>query len=610
MASSSSHPGTIEYSGSAAFNLATILQAAQSLSSEIEFDKLLPPLLCTLLKHTEADKGVLLLPDEQVWTVAAIAVRDQPVRLESSVLSSSLEIPQTLIDQVKSSLQSLEIVALVEQSDPYFAQQRPNRLLCTPILRHGRLVAILYLENHATIEANHRLELLNFFCNQAAISLENARLYQQSQEQQQYLRSLYDGVEHLIFVIDVLPDREVRWLGWNAPTEKATGIKSADIFGKAPEEIFGENEGKKVRQNMMNCLEVGAVITYEECLTFNEELTWWLTTLNPLRDENDQIYRIIGTTMSITNLKRTESALRESEAKFQQKANDLEYAMGDLQQAQLQMVQSEKMASLGNLVAGVAHEINNPLGFLNGSINNAKDYVKDLIGHLGLYQQHYPNAVAPIRENAEEIDLEFVREDLPKLLRAMQGATERIKSMSTSLRTFSRSDTEHKVKANLHDGLDSTLLILKYRLKANEFRPEIEMIRDYGDLPLIECFPGQLNQVFMNILANAIDAHDEVAQGTPLAELQANPQKITIQTQKMPENWVEIRLKDNSKGMTDDVKTRVFDHLFTTKGVGKGTGLGLAIARQIIVENHGGTLEVQSELGQGTEFMIRLPLGE
>jgi signal transduction histidine kinase len=279
-----------------------------------------------------------------------------------------------------------------------------------------------------------------------------------------------------------------------------------------------------------------------------------------------------------------------------------------LEESQLQIVQNEKMATLGNLVAGVAHEINNPVGFLNGSISNAKDYVKDLREYLDTYQQQQPPTGA-VAELAQEIDLEFLLEDLPKLIDSMKGATDRIKGISTSLRTFSRADTEHKVSAKLHEGLDSTLLILKYRLNANEHRPAIKVIRNYDEIPEIDCFPGQLNQVFMNILANAIDMFDEMAQQTTFEKLENNPQQITIQTALLSEqNAVEIRISDNGKGMNEEVKSKIFDHLFTTKDVGKGTGLGLAIARQIVLEKHDGRLEVQSELGQGTEFSIFLPV--
>ena len=272
-----------------------------------------------------------------------------------------------------------------------------------------------------------------------------------------------------------------------------------------------------------------------------------------------------------------------------------------------QLVQNEKMASLGNLVAGVAHEVNNPIGFLKGSINNTKEYIQDLIAHLELYQQHYPQPAAAIADNAADIDLEFLIADLPQLLDAMTGATERIKSISTSLRTFSRADTDYKVTANLHEGLDSTLLILKYRIKANEKRPAIIIEQEYGDIPPIKCFPGQLNQVFMNILANAIDMFDEMAQTQTFAELAAHPQQITISTQAIA-NQVYIRIKDNGKGISPEIIPRVFDHLFTTKGVGKGTGLGLAIARQIVEEKHGGKITLNSALGQGTEFLISLPV--
>lgn len=311
-----------------------------------------------------------------------------------------------------------------------------------------------------------------------------------------------------------------------------------------------------------------------------------------------------GDRVELLNLLCTQAAISLENARLYQQAQT--YAQ-QLEQSQLQIVQSEKMASLGNLVAGVAHEINNPIGFLKGSIRNGIDYVQDLLEHLALYQQHYPDSVEPIQAHAEEIDLDFLSEDLLKLLDSMKGATDRIKSISTSLRTFSRADTAHKVSANLHEGIDSTLLILKYRLKANERRPAIEVIKDYGEVPAIDCFPGQLNQVFMNILANAIDMFDEVAQTRSFAELKANPQQVTIRT-KILQNQLQISISDNGSGISEEVKAQVFDYLFTTKGVGKGTGLGLAIARQIVEEKHGGSLTVQSEMGRGTEFCIHLPV--
>jgi len=304
-----------------------------------------------------------------------------------------------------------------------------------------------------------------------------------------------------------------------------------------------------------------------------------------------------------------QSLTHHLEVRVDERTTELQMALEELSRSRLQLVQNEKMSTLGSLVAGVAHEINNPLGFLSGSVKNAKDYMQDLLRHLELYQKHYPDPVVSLRTHAKAIDLDFLCEDLPKLLNSMQNATDRIKAISTSLRTFSRADINHKEVFNLHEGIDSTLLILKYRLKANKRRPEIRVIRDYGELPPIECFPSQLNQVFTNILANAIDMFDEAAQQSSFTDLKEKPQKITIHTTVVPERKaIEIHIGDNGRGMTDNVKARIFDHLFTTKGVGKGTGLGLAIAYQIVTETHGGSLEVKSKLGQGTEFSIQLPI--
>lgn len=302
----------------------------------------------------------------------------------------------------------------------------------------------------------------------------------------------------------------------------------------------------------------------------------------------------------IGDRRRAESALRASEARLIEQKEQLEKTLEELQQAQVHLVNSEKMSSLGQLVAGVAHEINNPVGFISGNLFYVKGYVQDLLKHLRLYQQHYPNPTAEIIDNAAEIDVEFMTDDLMKMLSSMKMGTDRIEQISISLRNFSRSDQSSKAHFNIHEGIDSTLLILKHRLKATKNRPEIKLIQEYGELPLVECYPGQLNQVFMNLLANAIDALEEdnnQRQGT-----------IRIRTEVIDDNWVAIYIADNGPGMTPEVQQQLFNALFTTKAVGKGTGLGLSISYSIVVEKHGGKLSCKSAPGQGAEFAIELPI--
>lgn len=280
-----------------------------------------------------------------------------------------------------------------------------------------------------------------------------------------------------------------------------------------------------------------------------------------------------------------------------------------LQHAQTRMIQSEKMSALGELVAGVAHEINNPVGFITGNIAIAEDYFTELIELLDLYEQQFPHPGAEIIEKMQEIDLRALKKDIPELVSSMREGTDRILSLSTSLRTFSRSDMFAKVPFNIHDGIDSTLRILKHRLKANDCRPDIHIIKKYADLPTVDCYPGQLNQVFMNILANAIDALDESSVGQPYEAILKNPKTITIRTKMNPENsTVLIGIRDNGSGIPEKVKHHVFEYLFTTKPVGRGTGLGLSISHQIVVEKHSGQLTCVSEPGEGTEFIVEIPI--
>ncbi|MEB3215502.1 MAG: response regulator [Nostocales cyanobacterium 94392] len=298
---------------------------------------------------------------------------------------------------------------------------------------------------------------------------------------------------------------------------------------------------------------------------------------------------------------------RTLEQQVEKRTAELTQSLQQLKHTQLQMIQSEKMSALGNLVAGIAHEMNNPLGFISATLKQAKPSIGDIIEHLQLYQQSLPSPSEEILEHAEEIDLDYSIQDLSKMIDSMLMACDRIQNISNSLRTFSRGDRDYKQSFNLHEGIESTILILKHRLKANENRPAIEIFTEYGDIPNIECFPGQLNQVFMNILANAIDALDESNTGRSFEDITANPNQITITT-FVADKQVKIIIADNGIGMSEEVKQHIFDHLFTTKGVNKGTGLGLAIAQQIIVDKHDGEIDCLSNLGEGTKFVISLPI--
>jgi two-component system NtrC family sensor kinase len=296
-----------------------------------------------------------------------------------------------------------------------------------------------------------------------------------------------------------------------------------------------------------------------------------------------------------------------AETALNKKATELESTLAELHRAQMQLVQTEKMSSLGQLVAGVAHEINNPVGFIHGNLNHVEAYVNDLLGLIRLYREAYSEPERHIQEVEEEIDFDFLKTDLPKTLISMKGGTDRIQDIIKSLRMFSRLD-EAAVKAvDLHEGIDSTLVILGNRLKANGSHVAIEVVKNYGDLPLVECYAGQLNQVFMNILGNAIDALE--SRRLNASEADAAP-AITITTRPLKAEEIEIRIADNGPGVPEDVQPRLFDPFFTTKPVGKGTGMGLSISYQVITETHQGTLRVtssQAEADRGTTFIITLP---
>ncbi|PZO55362.1 MAG: PAS domain-containing sensor histidine kinase [Phormidesmis priestleyi] len=300
---------------------------------------------------------------------------------------------------------------------------------------------------------------------------------------------------------------------------------------------------------------------------------------------------------AINNARQTAEALSE----------ELNSALSQVQQTQLQMVQQEKLSSIGQLVAGIAHEINNPVNFIHGNLTYTQTYVKDLLGLVQLYQSSYPRPTDKITTEIEAIDLAFLSEDLPKMLNSMTLGTERIRGIVLSLRNFSRKDEAACKSVDIHEGLESTMLILQHRLKAVTERPAVEILRDYGELPLVECYPSQLNQVFMNILANALDAMEETNVGRSYEEIETRPNQITLRTRLVSEQWIEIAIADNGSGIPEAIRSRIFDPFFTTKPAGKGTGLGMSISYQIITQHHQGKLSCACLPNQGTEFTIQIP---
>ncbi|MCC3586391.1 response regulator [Microcoleus sp. PH2017_30_WIL_O_A] len=294
--------------------------------------------------------------------------------------------------------------------------------------------------------------------------------------------------------------------------------------------------------------------------------------------------------------------LRNATGIMEQRTKELNEALENLKQAKTHLVQGEKMSALGHLVAGVAHEINNPVNFIHANLNPVKEYTEYLLDFVQLYQKHYPNPVPEIQTRAEEIDLKFLQSDLVKILNSMKIGTDRIRELVLSLRNFSRLDEGYCKAVDIHVGIDSTLLILQHRLKGGQNCPEIQVIKNYGQLPQVQCYPSQLNQVFMNILSNAIDALES-------SGVSNNQEpRITIRTFISSDDAIAISIADNGVGIPEPILCLLFDPFFTTKPLGKGTGLGLSISHQIITEKHGGKIECSSILGQSTEFVVKIPV--
>ncbi|MGK7899907.1 MAG: cache domain-containing protein [Hormoscilla sp.] len=438
-------------------------------------------------------------------------------------------------------------------------------------------------------ERNEMWVLANTF-NEMTLQLR--QLIAEVKEERNFASAVIETAGALIVVLDL----QGRIIRFNHTCERTTGYSFSEVRDRHFWDFFLVPEETEAVMAVFEDLQVG---------TFGSEYeNYWLTkdgdrrliswSNTALQNSEGEINYIISIGIDVTEQKQAEELRKAKET--------VEGALRKLQQTQAQLIQSEKMASLGQMVAGIAHEINNPTSFIYGNITPAKEYAADLMNLLELYQLHYPEPDSEIAASAEAIDLEYIKEDFPKLLYSMQMGADRIRAIVLSLRNFSRLDESDMKHANLHEGIDNTLLILHHKLKPKDGKVEIEVIKEYGLLPEINCYPSQLNQVFMHIIGNAIDAlHSQ-------GDRKDRSPTITIRTELRDKKWAIARIADNGPGMTTDVLNKIFDPFFTTKPVGSGTGLGLSISYQIIVDKHGGKLNCISSPGKGTEFIIKIPI--
>ncbi|MEO6862394.1 MAG: ATP-binding protein, partial [Microcoleus sp.] len=619
-------------------DLATVIKASGAIYSEIVLEKLLKKLLHIILENAGAQKGCILLErDGQLFVEVSDTNRmTSAIFQESMLFENSSDIPISIVKYVGITQQPLVLSdasqETIYQADTYIQNYQPKSILCAPILYQSKLIGIVYLENNLASGAftRDRLELLQMLTTQAAIAIENARIYAREQQKSRQLAESLEILQQ--FQVDIVQkEQEYRSIFETvADGLSLIDLESGKIIAANPAfcKILGYSEQEFLQLNPPDYIlpeYLSSFAEFVQTVSRGEEFTCQSIiqrkdgTLCDVEVKGNFLEyggkpHGLGINRDISDRKRAEKALQTSESQLKQKAEDLEATLVQLQQAQAQLVQTEKISQLGQLVAGVAHEVNNPVSFISGNLHHAKEYVSDLINLLQVYQDNFPQPGPQVLDEIEAIELEYLVEDLPKMIDSMKLGTDRICDIMQSLRNYSRTDGIEKKPANLHEGIDTTLMILAHRLKASGDRPAIKIIKNYEELPQIECYPGQLNQVFMNLLANAIDAMEESNFGKTYKEIESNPNTITISTsvanlsEKLINSTVKIRIADNGIGMSETIKEKLFTPFFTTKVEGKGTGFGLPICQDIVTKKHGGTLECCSQPGRGTEFVIALPV--
>ncbi|MEG3861687.1 protein kinase domain-containing protein [Microcoleus sp. herbarium12] len=620
------------------FDLKTVIKASQAISSEIVLEKLLKKLLHIILENAGAQNGCILLErDGYLFVeVSDSDPQDYAIFEELQPVKKNYQVPLSIVNYVARTQEPLVLVDATQETlyqfDTYIQNHQPKSVLCAPMVYQGKSMGIVYLENNLVAGAftNEGLTLLEILVAQAAIAIANARSYASEQDKS---RQLAESLENLQQSQIELAQKEEEYRTifetvvdgltlMDLETGKIVAVNpvACEMYGYSMEEFLSLNPLELLHPKYLHLFDefIKTVSLrqefYCETVVLRKDGTQFDIEIRSKFFEYRGKPHALSIGRDISQRKAAEQALQTSEAQLRDKAKNLEAILIELQQTQAQLVQTEKISQLGQLVAGVAHEVNNPIGFISGNLHHVQEYINDLINLVNLYQKTFPEPGSEIQQEISSIELEYLLADLPKTTASMKMGIDRIRDIMQSLRNYSRTDSLQKRAVDIHEGLETTLMILSHRLKAKNNRPAIKLIKHYSNLPQLQCHPGQLNQVFMNLIANAIDALEESNAGKTYAEVEQNPNIIMISTvgvcQQEPDiiDTIVIQIADNGLGMPESVTEKLFTPFFTTKAEGKGTGLGLSICYQIVTERHGGTLECLSSLQGGTEFVISIPM--